>query len=182
VTDDAIAEAAYYAFASPIVQGLRASARALNRLASAINSKAPAAGRGTLVRQALARLVRFPAIAGSVSAAERAGLATCEEPGVGLLRELLDDLLTHPLTRPAELLERWAARRDGKHLARLLEREEIIVDEAGAALELRAALMRIADFATERRLAVLERISRARRLDDHELVEFQSLVRRRPRS
>src|SRR6185312_4301467 len=49
-------------------------------------------GRGSLVRQAIARLVRFPAIAGSIDDTERAGLNTCEEPGIELLRELLDDL------------------------------------------------------------------------------------------
>src|SRR6185312_15009848 len=47
-------------------------------------------GRGSLVRQAIARLVRFPAIGGSIDGAERAGLDTCEEPGIELLRELLD--------------------------------------------------------------------------------------------
>src|SRR6185437_5998157 len=58
-------------------------------------------GRGSLVRQAIARLVRFPSIAGSIDGAERAGLDTCEEPGIELLRELLDDLRVRPLSVPA---------------------------------------------------------------------------------
>ena len=83
------------------------------------------AGRGSLVRQAIARLVRFPSIAGSISAAERAGLNTCEEPGIELLRELLDDLRVRPLSVPAQVLERWADKSEGEHLGRLLEREEV---------------------------------------------------------
>ncbi|MGH8201746.1 MAG: DNA primase, partial [Steroidobacteraceae bacterium] len=62
------------------------------------------AGRGSLVRQAIARLVRFPSIAGSISVAERTGLNTCEEPGIDLLRELLDDLRVRPLSVPAQVL------------------------------------------------------------------------------
>jgi len=177
MTTYTIAEAAYYAFALPAARGLRSIARSLKRLAGVICSKAP--GRGTLVRQALVRLVRFPAIASAVNEADCAGLNSCRDPGAELLRGLLKDLRAHPLARPDQLLKRWAARRGGKHLAQLLKREQVIVDEAGAALELRAALMRLADPATERRLEALETISRARRLDAHELVEFQSLVRRR---
>ena len=107
------------------------------------------AGRGSLVRQAIARLVRFPLIAGSISAAERAGLNTCEEPGIDLLRELLDDLRVHPLSVPAQVLERWADRSGGEHLGRLLEREEVLGDAQAAALELKAALAKLADQAVD---------------------------------
>ncbi|HUA77618.1 MAG TPA: DNA primase, partial [Acetobacteraceae bacterium] len=55
-------------------------------------------GRGSLVRQAVARLVRFPSIAASINTAEREGLDTCEEPGIELLRALLDDLRVRPLS------------------------------------------------------------------------------------
>ncbi len=54
------------------------------------------AGRGSLVRQAIVRLLHYPAIAAEVSPAERAGLDASEEPGVALLRELLDDLRGKP--------------------------------------------------------------------------------------
>ena len=137
------------------------------------------AGRGSLVRQAIARLVRFPSIAGSVSAAERAGLASCEEPGIELLRELLDDLRVRPLAISAQVLERWADRSGGEHLGRLLEKEEMLGDAHAAALELKAALARLADQAEERRLEVLEVKMRETRLDERELQEFQRLMRRR---
>jgi DNA primase len=137
------------------------------------------AGRGSLVRQAVARLLRFPAIAGSISAAERAGLNTCEEPGIDLLRDLLDDLCVHPLSVPAQVLERWADRSGGEHLGRLLEREEVLGDAQAAALELKAALAKLAAQAVDRRLEALEAKSRTGRLDSTELEEFQNLMRRK---
>jgi DNA primase len=137
------------------------------------------AGRGSLVRQAIARLVRFPAIAGSISAAERAGLNTCEEPGIDLLRELLDDLRVHPLSVPAQVLERWADRSGGEHLGRLLEREEMLDDAQAAALELKAALSRLAAQAIDRRLEALEARMQAGRLEAKELEEFQNLMRQK---
>jgi hypothetical protein len=137
------------------------------------------AGRGSLVRQAIARLVRFPAIAGSISAAERAGLNTCEEPGIDLLRELLDDLRVHPLSVPAQVLERWADRSGGEHLGRLLEREEVLGDAQAAALELKAALSRLADQAVDRRLQALEAKMHTGRLDAKELEELQRLMRQK---
>jgi DNA primase len=136
-------------------------------------------GRGGLVRQAIARLVRFPSIAGSISAAERAGLNTCEEAGIDLLRGLLDDLRVHPLSVPAQVLERWADRSGGEHLGRLLEREEGLGDAPAAALELKAALSRLADQAVDRRLEALEAKMQTGRLEPKELEEFQSLMRRK---
>ena len=152
------------------------------RLSSAQENKPRArlsAGRGSLVRQAIARLVRFPSIAGSVTEAERAGLDTCEEPGIELLRGLLDDLRLRPLAISAQVLERWADRSGGEHLGRLLKKEEILGDAHAAALELRAALARLADQAAERRLEALEAKMRTAKLVEHELKEFQELMRRK---
>ena len=140
------------------------------------------AGRGSLVRQAIARLVRFPSIAGSINAPERAGLDACEEPGTELLRALLDDLRVRPLSVPAQVLERWADRSGGEHLGRLLEREEVLGDAHAAALELKAALAKLADQAAERRLEALEERLRAAGLaglSGEERQEFQVLIGRR---
>jgi DNA primase len=139
-------------------------------------------GRGSLVRQAVARLVRFPAIAGSIDSSERAGLNTCEEPGIDLLRELLDDLRVRPLSVPAQVLERWADRSGGEHLSRLLEREEVLGDAQAAALELKATLAKLADQAVGRRLEALEDRIRAAGLSGlsaEERQEFQELIGRR---
>ena len=140
------------------------------------------AGRGSLVRQAIARLVRFPSIAVSINGAERAGLNTCEEPGIDLLRGLLDDLTVHPLSLPAQVLERWAERSGGEHLGRLLEREEVLGDAQAAALELKAALAKLADQAVDRRLEALEDRIRAAGLaglSAEERQEFQVLIGKR---
>jgi DNA primase len=139
------------------------------------------AGRGSLVRQAVVRLVRFPAIAPQVSLQERAGLDGCEEPGVELLRTLLDDLRERPLQIPAQVIERWADKPGGDALQKLLQREEIITDEAGAAAELRAALVKLASTVAARRLEALEEKSRKMRLEPQELKEFQELMLKRAR-
>jgi DNA primase len=134
------------------------------------------AGRGSLVRQAIVRLVHFPAIAAEVSPAERSGLDASEEAGIKLLRELLDNLREQPAQISAQVIQRWAGREGGESLQKLLEREEVITDAAAAAGELRAALVKLADLAAERRLQALEAKSQAGPLTADELQEFQSLI------
>src|SRR6266446_6798005 len=135
-----------------------------------------AAGRGSLVRQAIVRLLHYPAIAGEVSLAERAGLDVSEEPGIGLLRDLLDNLREQPAQISAQVIQRWSGRSGGEALQKLLEREEVITDAAAAAGELRGALAKLADLAAGRRLEALETKSRAGSLAQHELEEFQMLI------
>ena len=140
------------------------------------------AGRWSLIRQAIAQLVWFPAIAQAVTDAERAGLDSCEEPGIELLRELLDNLRAEPLQISAQVIERWADKPEGEHLAKLLQREELVADAGAAASELKAALVRLADMAEARRQQVLEAKSRQGPLTREELQEFQRLiVRKTPR-
>ncbi|HEY4747226.1 MAG TPA: DNA primase, partial [Steroidobacteraceae bacterium] len=103
------------------------------------------AGRGSLVRQAIVRLLHYPAIAGTVSLAERAGLDAIEEPGIGLLRDLLDNLREQPAQISAQVIQRWSGRPGSEALQKLLEREEVITDAAAAAGELRGALVKLAD-------------------------------------
>ena len=139
------------------------------------------AGRGSLVRQAVVRLVRFPAIAQQVTVEERAGLNGCEEPGIELLCALLDDLRERPLQIAAQVIERWADKPGGDVLRKLLQREEIITDAAGAIGELRGALARLEATVAERRLEALEDKSRRTRLEPEELKEFQALMLKKAR-
>ncbi|MBV9697050.1 MAG: DNA primase, partial [Gammaproteobacteria bacterium] len=81
------------------------------------------AGRGSLVRQAIVRLLHHPQIAAEVSAAERAGIEGSNEPGAELLASLIDDLQEHPAQIPAQVIERWADREGGESFPKLLERE-----------------------------------------------------------
>jgi DNA primase len=139
-------------------------------------ASARSGGRGSLVRQAIVRLLHYPAIAAEVTPAERAGLEASDEAGVALLRELLDNLREQPAQIPAQVIQRWAGREGGDALQKLLEREEVITGAAAAAAELRAALLKLADQAAGRRLEALEAKSRAGSLAPNEIEEFQRLI------
>jgi DNA primase len=136
------------------------------------------AGRGSLVRQAIVRLLHHPAIALEVTAPERAGLDASDEAGVALLRELLDNLREQPAQIAAQVIERFSGREGGAALQKLLEREEVITEAPAAAGELRAALVKLADQAAGRRLEALEAKSRAGSLAAAEIEEFQRLIER----
>jgi DNA primase len=134
------------------------------------------AGRGSLVRQAVLQLVSYPAIALEVGEPERAALDACEEPGIELLRELIDNLQAQPARTSAQVIERWADRPGGEALQKLLQREHIVADAVAAAGELHAALGKLADRVVARRLEALEEKSRSTRLEPEELLEFQRLM------
>jgi DNA primase len=153
-----------------------ASSAPARRSASA--RPARGAGRGSLVRQAVIRLLHYPAIALEVTAAERTGLDASEEPGAELLRELLDNLREQPAEISAQVIQRWVGRKEGEALQKLLAREEVITGAAAAAAELRSALVKLADQAAGMRLQALEAKSRAGRLVGDELLEFQRLIER----
>jgi DNA primase len=134
------------------------------------------AGRGSLVRQAIVRLLQFPAIAARVTAKERAELDRLHEPGIELLRELIDDLKRAPAQIPAQVIERWADKPERESLEKLLQKEEVITNAAAAASELRAALVKLAELADTQRLQALELKSRSAALNDSEIQEFQRLT------
>jgi DNA primase len=134
------------------------------------------AGRGSLVRQAIVRLLQFPATAARVSAKERADLDRLHEPGIELLRELIDDLKRAPAQISAQVIERWADRPERESLEKLLQKEEVITNAAAAGSELRAALVKLGELADTQRLQELELKSRSAPLDDSELLEFQKLT------
>ncbi len=101
---------------------------------------AVSAGRGSLVRQAITWLLWYPAIAAEVTEAERGALDRVTEPGIELLRELIDNLREQPAQLPAQVIERWADRPEGESLRKLLQKEEVITKADAAATELREAL------------------------------------------
>jgi DNA primase len=133
-------------------------------------------GRGSLVRQAILRLVSYPAIALEVSDEERTALDACEEPGIELLRELIDNLRGYPAQNSAQVIERWSGKPGGDSLQKLLQREQIVADAVAAADELRSALRKLADLVLDRRLEALEEKSRSTRLEPEEMQEFQRLM------
>jgi DNA primase len=159
-------------------------ARAAQASAAAQSAAPPrariSAGRGSLVRQAIVRLLQFPATAVRVSEQERAGLDRLQEPGIELLRALIDDLKRTPAQIPAQVIERWADKPERESLEKLLLKEEVITSAAAAGDELRAALVRLSELADTQRLEALELKSRTATLDDSELQEFQRLTTNQP--
>jgi DNA primase len=137
-------------------------------------------GRGSLVRQAIVRLLQFPATAARVTAKERADLDRLHEPGIELLRELIDDLKRTPAKISAQVIERWAERPERESLEKLLQKEEVLTNAAAAGSELRAALVKLAELADTQRLQELELKSRIATLDESELQEFQRLTTNHP--
>ena len=139
-------------------------------------------GRGSLVRQAVVQLVSYPAIALEISEQERAALDECEEPGIQLLRDLIDNLRAQPAQNSAQVIERWSGKPGGDSLEKLLQREQIVADAVAATGELRAALGKLAYTVIARRLEALQEKSRSTRLEPEELQEFQRLMLlRKPR-
>ena len=138
------------------------------------------AGRGSLVRQAIVRLLQFPATAARVTAKERADLDRLHEPGIELLRELIDDLKLAPAQISAQVIERWADKPERESLEKLLQKEDVITNVAAAGSELRAALVKLAELADTQRLQELELKSRSATLDNLELQEFQRLTTNQP--
>jgi len=133
-------------------------------------------GRGSLVRQAVLRLISYPAIAQDINEAERNALDDCEEPGVELLRDLIDNLHEHPAQNSAQVIERWAGKPGGDSLEKLLQREQIVADAVTAAVELHGALNGLAHRVVEGRLKALEEKSRSSRLGPEEMAEYQRLT------
>jgi len=136
-------------------------------------------GRGSLVRQAILRLVSYPAIAQEVTESERNALEESEEPGIPLLRDLIDNLHEHPAQNSAQVIERWADKPGGDALEKLLQREQIVADAVIAAAELHGALAELAHRVVEGRLKALEDKSRVTGLDPEELAEYQRLTSNR---
>jgi DNA primase len=105
---------------------------------------ARSAGRGGLVRQSVQNLLHFPAIASRVGPADRNGLDAVTEPGIEVLRDLLDTLQAQPALHAAQLLERWRDQPLGERLARLAAETPVLDDEQAAGDELVTAVRELA--------------------------------------
>jgi DNA primase len=113
---------------------------------------ARSAGRGGLVRQAVHTLLHFPVIAARLSAADRNGLDTVNEPGIEVLREILDALEAQPAQHAGQLLERWRDQPLGERLSRLAAEPSMLEDEQAAGDELVTATRELARAASEAEL------------------------------
>jgi hypothetical protein len=123
--------------------------------------------------------VSYPAIAQEITEVERNALEDSEEPGIPLLRDLIDNLHEHPAQNSAQVIERWADKPGGDSLEKLLQREQIVADAVIAAAELHGALGELAHRVVEGRLKALEEKSLTSRLSPDELEEYQRLTSNR---
>jgi DNA primase len=138
------------------------------------------AGRGSLVRQAIDALLRFPAIAQSVTTGELESLANVEERGIELLRELLQSLRSYPAQSAGQVIQRFEGRPEQEHLSKLLHKEDLIQSAAQAAQELNAALAKLAEAHDEKRFRELAAIAEwgPDALTEDQRIEFKRLSMR----
>jgi DNA primase len=151
-------------------------------VARARASTGTSAGRGSLMRQAIAALVNYPSTAAQVGAELRSALDRLDQRGIEILRELLDDLRVHPAVSSAQLIERWNHQPERKQqLAALVENDALVSDPKARAEELLGALAKLVEKSDAVRFEELRAKSEFGALSPVELQEFQKLTVR-PRS
>jgi len=139
-----------------------------------------AAGRGSLVRQAIDALLRFPAIAAAITTEQVESLTTVDERGIELLRELLHSLRSYPAQSAGQVIQRFEGRPEQEHLSRLLHKEDLIQNPAQAAEEFNAALAKLVEAADERRFKELSAIAEwgPDAMTEDQRLEFKQLTMR----
>jgi DNA primase len=137
------------------------------------------ADRGSLVRQAILRLVTYPVIALDIGEEERTGLDASDERGIELLRDLIDHLKAQPAQNSAQVIERWAGKTHGDHLGKLLQREPVLADVRAATDEFHGALAKLRDLVLVRRMQALEAKDSAVGLNTEERQEYLTLTMNR---
>jgi DNA primase len=120
---------------------------------NAVNHRVARDGGGNkgLVTRAVKLVVHFPAVAARVSGALLSKLEMTDDAGSRFLFELLDQLQQEPASNTAVLLERWRERPEVTRMRALAGEEMLGLEEASAALDLIAAIERLALEPTIRR-------------------------------
>jgi DNA primase len=98
-------------------------------------------GRGNLLTQAITLALHHPTAARAVKNPE--ALGTLPLPGVGVLKELLEQAAAAAQPTTAVLLERWRERPEHARLAELAMADPLVADAEGAAQELRMAVQKL---------------------------------------
>lgn len=136
---------------------------------------APRIGRGGLITQAIQTLLHFPAAARAVPESLLTQLAGLDQPGLPVLRELLDELRSQTGGSTAAVLERWRERAESARLYELARAEILIEDEQSAAHELIQALQRMTGLDLQKR-RLAELTGKQGDLTTEEKLEIQSLM------
>ena len=130
----------------------------------------------SLVRTALRCLLYQPALASTVT--ELQSLSQIEQPGMGLLLDLLETLRSNPNLNTAALLERWRDTAEGKQLEKLAIWQPSLDDPDSLRHEFLGALARLEEQHRDTRTKTLLAKSSQGGLSPDEKAELQALLRR----
>jgi DNA primase len=134
-----------------------------------------AAGRGSLVRQAITLLLNHPEAAKPITGAEE--LVPSAQPGAALLAELIAELKARPAPNKAAIVERWHQRAEGPHLLKLAATECLVTELSAATREVQTTVDRLRRQAgPSRRTDELLRKAEASGLTSQEKLELQGLL------
>lgn len=139
-------------------------------------SSGRSAGRGGLLRQAVLLLLHHPRIAREISFTQLESLDALTQPGITILRSLLNELREDPLDHTAQVLERWRDRPEYERLVRLATEESLIEDTALAQQELSKALQRLVSEHRLQRVDELLAKSAGAELSADEKLELRQLM------
>ena len=165
--------------------GQRSSARAEPRRGPGGPSQgargAMSAGRGTLLRQAIVLVLHQPDAARRLQVAQL--LEGNDQPGIAVLRELIDQAQGSAHATTAMLLERWRDRPEFARLADLASRPPLVADSDAASSELRKAVEKLAEeHGAGRRVDELLRKAEEIGLNSDEKAELTSLLQAKARA
>jgi DNA primase len=139
------------------------------------------AGRGNLLTQAITLVLHHPSAAGAV--VNLGALDEVDKPGVGVLKELLEQSLAAASPSTATLLERWRDRPEYERLAQLAMLDPLVADGPSAAKELKMAVEKLLEeFGPGRRMDELLKKAEELGLNYDEKAELSTLLKSKGRS
>ena len=137
-------------------------------------------GRGNLLTQAITLVLHHPAAAHVI--ADMQALGAVDRPGVGVLRELLEQSRGTAEPSTATLLERWRDRAEYERLAQLAMLDPLVADVTAAAKELKMAVEKLLEeFGPGRRMDELLKKAEEMGLNYDEKAELSLLLKSKGR-
>jgi len=149
-----------------------ATRRPIARISPGAHSQLPP----SLVRTALRCLLFHPPLATSLD--ESKSLSQIDQPGMGLLIDLLEILKTNPTLTTAALLERWRGTIEGQHLAKLATWQPTLNDPESLQQEFLGAIERLQAQHLSARTDTLLAKANQGALSSDEKTELQTLLSR----
>jgi DNA primase len=138
------------------------------------------AGRGNLLKQAIALVLHHPAAARAIDHPET--LSKVDRPGVAVLQELLEQAAAMPKPSTAMLLERWRDRAEYVRLSELAMEDPMVLEAQGAAKELQMAIQKLLEaYGPGRRMDELLRKAEELGLNYDEKAELSLLLKQKAR-